>query len=273
MGGLPGIFQALIFGMLGFCGFDVISTLAEETKMARKLIPQATLLSLFIYGAFIVAGVWCLTYSDTPEKLKALSDSTGGMPITAIAGTFWGRGSIFIIFTGFSAALGIAIATSVGSSRILFAMGRDGFASRSFGVVHERHSVPWSALHLIYLCGVVGPLAVGAFLGPYKAFVWFCMTTTFFAMVTYLLVNISNLLIFRDRALKSATGFLLYGVVPVLGIVFDGYILIRSFFIELWGQSWGEGKSVLVFDVGCAVVALFLLQKRPALVAPSPAQT
>src|SRR6185295_6793321 len=103
----------------------------------------------------------------------------------------------------------------------------------------------------------------------YKAFVWFCITTTFFAMVTYLLVNISNLLLFRGRALKSATGFLLYGVVPVLGIVFDGYILIRSFFIELWGQSWGEGKSVLVFDVGCAIVALlFLRQKRVAL-APS----
>ena len=192
------------------------------------------------------------------------------MPITAIATTFWGKGSIFIVFTGFSAALGIGIATSVGASRILFAMGRDGFASRSFGAVHERHSVPWTALHVIFTCGVVGPLVVGAFIGPYKAFVWFCMTTTFFAMVTYLLVNVSNLLLFRDRALKSGAGFLLYAVVPILGIFFDGYILVRSFFIELWGQSWGEGRSVLVFDVGCAVLALFFLRQKQAVLAPSP---
>jgi amino acid transporter len=271
--GIPGIFQALIFGMLGFCGFDVISTLAEETKMARKLIPQATLLSLFVYGVAIIAGIWCLTYSDTPDRLKALSDSTGGMPITAIASTFWGKGSIFIIFTGFSAALGIAIATSVGASRVLFAMGRDGFASPSFATVHERHSVPWSALHVIYLCGVVGPLALGALIGPYKSFVWFCMTTTFFAMVTYLLVNVSSLLLFRDRALKSASGFALYAVVPILGIAFDGYILVRSFFIELWGQSWAEGRSVLVFDVACAILALFFLRQRLPAVAPSPART
>jgi amino acid transporter len=270
--GLPGIFQALIFGMLGFCGFDVISTLAEETKMARKLIPQATLLSLFVYGVAIVAGVWCLTYSDTPQKLKALSDNTGGMPITAIATTFWGKGSILIIFTGFSAALGIAIATSVGASRVLFAMARDGFASPNFGTVHEQHRVPWTALHVIYLCGVVGPLAVGALIGPYKAFVWFCMTTTFFAMVTYLLVNVSNLLLFRDRALKSGVGFLLYAIVPTLGIAFDGYILIRSFFIELWGQSWAEGRSVLVFDVGCAVVALLFLRPTRTELAPRPAE-
>ncbi len=264
VGGLPGIFQALIFSMLGFCGFDVISTLAEETKMARKLIPQATLLSLFIYGGFIIAGVWCLTYSDTPEKLKALAESSG-MPITAIAKTFWGKGSIFIVLTGLSAALGIAIACSVGASRILYAMGRDGFASSSFATVHDRHSVPWTALHVIFLCGAVGPLAVGAFIGPYKAFLWFCMTTTFFAMVTYLLVNISSLLLFRDRVLKSPTSFVLYGVVPVLGIAFDGYILVRSFFIELWRQSWADGRSVLVFDVGCAVLALFFLQKRSVL--------
>ena len=217
-----------------------------------------------------MAGVWCLTYSDTPERINALTESSGGMPITAIAKTFWGKGLIFIVLTGFSAALGIGIATSVGASRILFAMGRDGFASRSFGTVHERHSVPWTALHVIFLCGVVGPLVVGAFIGPYKAFVWFCMTTTFFVMVTYLLVNISNLLLFRDRALKSATGFLLYVVVPVLGIFFDGYILVRSFFIELWGQSWGEGRSVLVFDVGCAVIALFFLRQKQAALAPSP---
>src|SRR5260221_2456736 len=104
---------------------------------------------------------------------------------------------------GFSGALGIGIATSVGASRILFAMGRDGFASRSFGAVHERHSVPWTALHVIFLCGVVGPLVVGAFVGPYKAFVWVCMTTTFFAMVTYLLANISTLLLFPDPSLRS----------------------------------------------------------------------
>jgi amino acid transporter len=264
-GGVPGLFQALIFSMLGFCGFDVISTLAEETKMARKLIPQATLLSLFIYGGFIIAGVWCLTYSDTPEKLKALAESSG-MPITAIAKTFWGRGSIFIVFTGFSAALGIGIACSVGASRILYAMGRDGFASPGFGIVHERYAVPWTALHVIFLSGLVGPLLVGGFIGPYKAFLWFATTTTFFAMVTYLLVNVSNLLLFRGRALKSASGFLLHAVVPVLGIAFDGYILVRSFFIELWGQSWAEGRSVVVFDVACAFLALFLLQRRASLV-------
>src|SRR5258708_29643536 len=40
------LFQAMVFAMLSYCGFDVVSTVAEEAKMPRTLIPQATFLSL-----------------------------------------------------------------------------------------------------------------------------------------------------------------------------------------------------------------------------------
>ena len=38
--GWHGVLQAVPVAMLGFTGFDVVSTLAEETRTARKLIPQ-----------------------------------------------------------------------------------------------------------------------------------------------------------------------------------------------------------------------------------------
>ena len=43
--------KAIVFAMLSYCGFDVISTVAEEAKMARRLIPQATFLALGAFGA------------------------------------------------------------------------------------------------------------------------------------------------------------------------------------------------------------------------------
>ena len=101
-----------------------------------------------------------------------------------------------------------------------------------------------------------------ALAGPYRAYLWWGTTSTFFAMLTFLFVNSSNLVLNRGRALQSPAGFFLYAALPALGIGIDLYLLFRSFFVELWAQGWATGRSVIVFDVACALVALLALLPR-----------
>jgi hypothetical protein len=105
--------------------------------------------------------------------------------------------------------------------------------------------------------GIVASVVTGAMLGPYYAYSWWGTTSTFFAMLTYLMVNVSNLVLFRDRVFRSAGGFLLHGVIPVFGIGADFYILVRSFFLDLWSQGWANGQSVIAFDTLCALVVAY----------------
>ena len=261
-----GIFQALVFAMLSYCGFDVISTVAEEARMARRLIPQATFLALGAFGALIIGGVWVLTFAADPARLHAMVDETNGMPITAVARTVWGRGSLLVMLTGISAALGIAIATAVGASRVLFAMGREGLAPARFAEL--RHSVPANAMHVIFGAGLCGALLAGFFAGPYRAYLWWGTTSTFFAMITFVFVNLSCLALFRDRAWGSLRGFLLYAALPALGVVVDLVLLVRCFFIEQWAQG-RLGQSAVIFDVACAVLALFALWRGRAEPVPA----
>jgi amino acid transporter len=252
--GHSGLFRAMVFGLLSFCGFDVISTLGEEAKMSRRLVPQATFLALTIFGASIIGGLWCLSYALPWDKLKAVADA-GGMPISEIARQYWGGWAVLVPITAISAALGISIATAVGASRVLFSMGRGGLAPARLGELHAKHQVPWKAMHVIFGVGFLAAAGTGAVLGPYFAYAWWGTAATFFAMLTYLMVNLANLVLFRQRALSSASGFALHFVVPVVGIGVDGFILVKSFFIELWGQGWANGQSVIVFDLACALIA------------------
>ena len=64
-----------------------------------------------------------------PARLRAMVEETNGMPITTVERGSWGRGAILVMVTGISAALGIAIATAVGASRVLFSMAREGLSS------------------------------------------------------------------------------------------------------------------------------------------------
>lgn len=254
-GNLSGIFRAMVFAMLGFCGFDVVSTVAEETKMARKLIPQATFLCLVVFAVFIIVGIWALTFGGVPAHLKEVAES-GHMPITDIAASFWGRGSVLVTLTGISATLGLAIVTAVGASRILFAMARQGSTHPRFATLHSKYKVPWNALHIIFVGGIIGSVISFAAVGSYDSYVWWATTSTFFAMTTYLFVNLAALLLNRHLIFNSVSRFFLFGFIPVFGIMADGYLLIQSFFIELWAQPWATGKSVVVFDVICAILAL-----------------
>ncbi len=263
-----GIFRALVFAMLGFCGFDVVSTLAEETRTARKLIPQATILALLLYAVLIVAGMWALTLGGDAAQLKAAAEA-GRMPINEVARAVWGRGSIAVTFTALTATLALIIATSVGASRVLFAKGRRGAAPAVFARLHARYHVPWPALHVIFGVGIVGAFAVFACIGAYNAYQWWCTTSTFFAMLTFLFGNLAAILLNRHR-LRTPGGLLLFGLVPAIGIAVDLYILVQSFFIELWAQGWAMGRSVVVFDVACAALALILvLTKRRTPLSPA----
>src|SRR5262249_35296948 len=156
--------------------------------------PQATILCLLLFGAFIVGGTWCLTYALPPAELQRIA-AAGGLPIADIARAFWGKGALVVTATGLSAALGIAIATAVGASRILFAMGRDGLAPRAFGTLETRTQVPWNAMHVVFGAGLAAALIAGALVGPYAAYLWWGTTSTFFAMITFVFVNLANLLL------------------------------------------------------------------------------
>lgn len=257
-----GLWAALVFAMLGFCGFDVVSTLAEETKTARKLIPQATILALLLYAVLIVAGMWALTLGGDADHLRAVAQSER-MPINDVAERVWGRGSILVTLTALSATLALLVATSVGASRILFAKARRRAAPAPFARLHPHHQVPWTALHVIFAFGIVGTFVVFACVGGYNTYVWWATTSTFFAMLTFLFGNLAAIILNRQR-LRTPIGFLLFGLIPTVGIVFDLYIIVYSFFIELWAQPWATGKSVVIFDVALALLSLGLVAKsRP----------
>jgi amino acid transporter len=177
------------------------------------------------------------------------------MPISDVAARYWGRGSLWVTLTAISASLGLAIATAVGASRVLYSMGRDGTAPRLLAQLHLKHGVPSNALHIIFGVGLVASLTSGALIGPYSSYVWWGTTTTFFALATYLLVHLANLILNGRKAFNSLGALVGFLLVPVIGIGVDGYLIVRTFFIELWSQGWPTGRSVIVFDVGCALIA------------------
>jgi len=253
IGGSKDIGLALIIMVLSYTGFDVISTVAEETHSPRTLIPRATIIALLGVAAFWIFGTWGLSIAVPMSQVNDLV-SSGMTPVTPIAKQYWGAGEILVILTALTAATGVFIACAVGASRVIYAMGREGTLPLALGKLHPRFQTPWAATHLVFGISIFATVFWPFWLdGNFLAsFVWWAGAITFFALVTYLFVNLANILYFV-RIKPAKRNILTNVVAPVIGLVVDGWVLYKAFFESLWnGSDWRTGQAIIWF---CLIVA------------------
>lgn len=167
-GGVSAIFGALIFGVLAFTGYDAATTVAEETKAPRRMVPVAVTAALVLTAAFWIVTSYLLSFSASPTQVAKFV-SEGVTPFGPIAKIYWGRGSVLVDITGMTASLGVYIAAMVGVARIIYAMARDGVLPGRLAHLHPRHRTPWNAMHVLFVLTVVINLVAAAILGIFNA--------------------------------------------------------------------------------------------------------
>jgi amino acid transporter len=253
-GGASAITAAALFGILSFTGFDVASTVAEEARTPKSLIPLATIIAVVVVGLFWIFTSWAFSQSVPVSEVAKLAEQ-GVTPITPIAEKFWHRGDIIVTITGLTASLGTYLAGMVAIGRVLFAMGRDDTAPRPLAQLHERYGTPWNALHIGFALVVAVCVVVAVVAGPFNVWVWCGSATVFFALVTYAFVHIGNFAYYR-RYKPEAFHWFWNAAIPVFGLAVIAYALYRSFFVGLWGAGFAKGQSIVIFALAWAVLGV-----------------
>lgn len=166
--GFGGVAQASLLAFLAFGGFDMVAAAGEEVADPKRNLPRAILLTLvsvlglYLLVTFVAVGV-------LPYKQLGVSPA----PLAAAATAFLGpAGGNLVAAAALLTAAATANAVLVVTSRVSFAMARDGLLPTSLSRVREATGVPWvavllngSLLGLVALLGSVKLVAaVGGFL-------------------------------------------------------------------------------------------------------------
>jgi amino acid transporter len=146
---------ASVFGLLSFGGFEGAAALGEETNNPRRNIPLAIAAAVGFCGVFytIVMLAQSLGFGLTAGGIKSFSGSSA--PVGDLAKTYVGGGMRDAINFGATlSAFASCLGCAAGASRILFALGRDGFISRRLGDASRRTGSPANALAVVMVFGV-----------------------------------------------------------------------------------------------------------------------
>jgi amino acid transporter len=227
--GLSALFFAITFGFLSFAGYEVAATLGEETRNPRRAIPLALL------GTVLFAGIF-YTVVSMAESMGFGTDAAGVEAFTS-AGTLLGDlgaqyvasavGDVIVLGAAVS-AFGSALACAMGASRLLFALGRDGFGPRSLARTSERHAAPVVALAVVMLVVAAGIFGLRLFATTevIDIFFWTATFGTLALLVAYLLSTIGAIrfLFFGKRRRVPAWEL----VIPVAAVAFLLYTLYKN---------------------------------------------
>jgi amino acid transporter len=270
--GRQGLFAGLVFALLTFVGFGVMTTAAEETHSPRETIPRILILACVLLGLFWALTAWPFSLA-LPEGAWARLVAQGINPVADAARQYWKSGSVIVTLTALSAVLGVYLASIVGYARIVYAMGRDGTLPGWFARLHPKYQVPWNAQHVVVGVTVLADAFWAKWLGLYQSYDWWGTAVVFFAMISNVFVNVGCAVYFY-RYRRPTFHWLWHGVVPLAGVATSALPLYYSFGPDLWRAGWKKGQSVILFcllvTVASILYAAALRKWRPGVLLREP---
>ena len=208
--GLSEIFMVMGFTFIAFEGYEIIVQCGEEVRNPRKNIPRAIFISVGFATVLYLSVAFVSLANFDVEWLSSQGPSGENAVISVGAEVIPLVGAPLLIFGGILSAMAALNATVFSSSRVSFAMGRDGSLPRVFGAVHTTRRIPHNA---IIITGAI--MLFMALLFPLEVVV---ASTSIMFLLLFALANIASIRL-RNRLTEFDLGYRTpaFPLFPVLG--------------------------------------------------------
>jgi APA family basic amino acid/polyamine antiporter len=138
--GALGASMALV--MFAYSGMETALVPSGEVTDPARSVPRATLVAILLV-VLLYLGLQIVGQGVLGSAL-----GRSGVPVADTAAALWSPGRVLLLVTACLSMTGFLMGNLLGTSRLVFALGRDGYLPRMFGTVSARHRVPLPALIL-----------------------------------------------------------------------------------------------------------------------------
>jgi amino acid transporter len=213
--GWGGVFAAMGLTFIAFEGYEIIAQASEEVRDPKRNIPRAVFIALAIVIPIYLLVAWVAVGAVIPPDGMAVTDylyEEQEVALVAAAEQFFAGGALVILVGGLLSTLSALNATVYSSSRVAFAMARDGSLPDVMARVHPTRATP----HIAIITSVV--LIAGMALSlPIEEVAAACglMFLLLFAGVNVAVIRLRKMEPDLDRGFRVP----LIPVVPIVAII------------------------------------------------------
>jgi amino acid transporter len=210
-------FKGLVLAILVFVGFEGAAPLAEEARDPRRTVPRAIVGTTLAIGLFVVFCAYATVVGFGFDEFTEASLAVGN-PWVELGDIYWGAGWTLIFFAIVNSLLGLGNAVVNATSRIVYALGRNGAIPTLFSRTHPAHRTPHVAIAATVGIGTAAALLAGWRWDLLTGIGVAAVALTVQFMLIYIAVCVSTFLFYwRER--RQEFSIWLHGLVPLAGIV------------------------------------------------------
>jgi amino acid transporter len=243
--GLEALGLSMVATIFAYSGMETALTPSGEIKQPERLVPRATLVAV-MFVVLLYLGVQTVALGVLGPELTG-----NAAPIAATAGKLWAPGFDLLLITASVSMLGFLQGNLLGSSRALYALGRDGYLPAALGRITAKHRVPLIALitHATLACAL-------AIVGTFD---WLVLLSGGANCLLYVAVCAAAWQMQRRGIHEHGKPFVLPGgpAIPLLGVLGMGLILTT-----LNGPEWSAMGAVMAVIVAIYAGLQFLRRGR-----------
>jgi putrescine importer len=232
-----GILSGTSLAVLAYLGFDGISTLSEEAKNPRDVLP-ATVLTCVAIGLLSVLEVYAaqLVWPAT-EHFPDIDTA-----FTSVAGRAWSPLFGVVGFTLIVACVGSGTGMQLGAARLLYGMGRGGAIPKTFfSALEPKRRIPRNNVLFVGAVALLGALVLPAIAGEATGFDLGASMLNFGALISFMGVNAAAFVRFYLRADNKK---MLNLAPPILG-----FVVCLLLWWNLSAQAWILGAVWMTIGI------------------------
>jgi AAT family amino acid transporter len=255
--GWKGVWLSLTITVTSYMGVEIVAVTAGEAQDPEVSIPRAMRNIVWRLILFYVLAI-AIMVTMVPWNQTGSSSTLSGSPfVTAFAAAHIPFAAAIMNFVVLTAALSSVNTNLYLSTRMLFSLGRGGYAPAWMGRV-SGNGVPHRAL-MASTGGIIAAMLLAIF-APKNAFLMLYGTAVSGMLFVWLVILNTHLrfrkAITRERLLSLPMRLWAHPVFTVAGILLLLAISVTTFFVE--GLQW----SVPAFSVFLGLISLWYVRSR-----------
>jgi L-asparagine transporter-like permease len=255
--GWKGVWLSLTITLTSYMGVEIIAVTAGEAESPEVTIPRAMRSIVWRLILFYVLAV-AIIVAMVPWNETSSSSTVSGSPfVTAFVAARIPFAAAIMNFVVLTAALSSVNTNLYLSTRMLFSLGRGGYAPRSIGRVSS-NGVPHRAL-LASTAGIIAAILLAIF-APKNAFLMLYGAAVAGMLFVWLVILNTHLRFRRALSRKELQhlpmSLRFHPLFTLIGITSIIAIAVTTFFVD--GLQW----SVPAFSIFLVVISLLYLRVR-----------
>ena len=254
-GGIKQVMFSMIYSVVLYFGTSLsVTSLAEETKLPKKAVPKALLVTVLISGVTMVLVSYAMTVKWGPALMSsfATSPDPGLILFKSVSYILF---LLLIIFT-VNSFMGYNVAVSNANARNFYAFARDGvIMPKSLNAIHPRYGSPHKAALLIYIIAIIISLTFGLLFGPLAGGLMMLFANAYAAYFEHILASIA--LPFYARK-NNFFNLLYHLIIPIIGIAILLAVIISTVYPALPGYPYNIAVIIGIAWLGISALLTFI---------------